>query len=70
MITGKLLLIIALGVAVFTVIEVVTLGGWLIGSNVHITTLGKVLLTLGLYLEHFVSVLVGLIVGNLYAGKA
>ena len=55
-----------LGVLVFTVIEVVTLGLWFHGSVPAVTfsTFGQVALIVGLYVEHFVSVIVGLNVGR------
>lgn len=61
--TTKTLLI---GVAVFTVIEVLTLSYWFAGSTppIHFSVIGKVVLAVGLYVEHLVSVVVGYNVGS------
>ena len=48
-----------LGVGIFTIIELIALSLWLIGSNVHISILGAILLTLGLFVEHVVAYNVG-----------
>lgn len=48
-----------LQVVIFTAIELVALSAWLVGSGVHITVLGGVLLTVGLFFEHFVAFNVG-----------
>lgn len=55
-----------IGVAVFTAIEVVTLGLWFHGATpaVHFSFIGKVALVVGLYAEHFVSVVVGYNIGT------
>ncbi len=47
-----------IGVVLFTVIEVVTMVGWLFFAN-RSDSLGVVILTLGLLLEHYVAVNVG-----------
>jgi hypothetical protein len=64
-------LVILLGAAIFTGIEVVTLGLWFQGSTppVVFSGGGKLDLIVGIYLEHAVSLLVGIAVGNAIAGK-
>ncbi len=47
-----------IGVVLFTVIEVVTMVGWLFYAN-RSDSLGVVILTLGLLFEHYVAVNVG-----------
>lgn len=47
-----------LGVILFTAIEIVTMVGWLFFAN-RGNVLGVVILTIGLFIEHYVSVNVG-----------
>ena len=47
------------GVIIFTVVEYAGLNLWLLGTNVHITTLGQVALAGFLLLEHLIATAVG-----------
>jgi hypothetical protein len=56
--------VLLIGVALFTIIEVVTLGAWFGGSTppVVFSTAGQIKLVLGLFIEHLVSAVVGVAV--------
>lgn len=58
--------IIFLGAAIFTVIELIALTQWFSGSTpaIHFSTYGKVVLYLLIYLEHIVSVIIGVSLGK------
>jgi len=46
------------GVIIFTIIEIVTMIGWLFFAN-RGNILGVIILSIGLFIEHYVSVNVG-----------
>ncbi len=55
---------ILLAALVFTVIELVGLGLWLLGSGVHITVPGELYLIVLIYVEHVVSMVFGYNIGT------
>lgn len=58
--------IILLGALIFTAIELVALGEWFRDSTpaIHFSTYGKVALATFIYLEHVISVVIGVSLGK------